>query len=72
MRVSKKSGPSISCPRIVAAEEWDRLERGLKQRIRALNLFIDDIYHDQQIVKDDVVPEAILKSATSFRNSASA
>ena len=63
----EKIWPFDLVPRIVAAEEWDRLERGLKQRIRALNLFIDDIYHDQQIVKDDVVPEAILKSAKSFR-----
>src|ERR1700704_4616005 len=41
-------------PRIVAATEWNGIERGLKQRIRALNLFIDDVYHDQKIVKDGV------------------
>ncbi len=64
----EKIFPFDLVPRIVAAEEWNRLERGLKQRIRALNRFIDDIYHDQQIVKDNVVPEAILKSATSFRS----
>ncbi|MDA1016849.1 MAG: circularly permuted type 2 ATP-grasp protein, partial [Planctomycetota bacterium] len=63
----EKIWPFDLVPRIVAANEWDRLERGLKQRIRALNLFIDDVYHDQQIVKDDVVPDTILKSATSFR-----
>ncbi len=39
--------------------EWSRIERGLKQRIRALNLFIDDVYHEQQIVKDGVVPADI-------------
>ena len=54
-------------PRIVAAAEWSCIERGLKQRIRALNLFIDDIYHEQQIVKDGVVPAEILRTATSFR-----
>src|SRR5262245_50931677 len=54
-------------PRIVSASEWQRIERGLKQRIHALNLFIDDVYHDQQIVKDGVVPADILKSARSFR-----
>src|ERR1700738_620796 len=44
-------------PRIVAAAEWNWIEQGLKQRIRALNLFIDDIYHDQKIVN----------TASSFR-----
>src|ERR1700749_552910 len=39
-------------PRIVAAAEWNDIERGLKQRIHALNLFIDDLYHDQRIIKD--------------------
>jgi uncharacterized circularly permuted ATP-grasp superfamily protein len=54
-------------PRIVAAAEWNLIERGLKQRIRALNLFIDDIYHGQKIVKDGVVPADIVRTATSFR-----
>ena len=54
-------------PRIVAAAEWSWIERGLKQRIRALNLFIDDIYHDQKILKDGVIPAAIVNSASSFR-----
>ena len=63
----EKIWPFDLIPRIVAAAEWERLERGLKQRIRALNLFIDDVYHDQQIIKDGVIPEAILQSATSFR-----
>src|SRR5471030_960991 len=54
-------------PRIVAAAEWNWIERGLKQRIRALNLFIDDIYHDQKIVKDGVIPAEIISTASSFR-----
>ena len=54
-------------PRIVAAAEWSFIERGLKQRIRALNLFIDDVYHEQRIIKDGVVPAEILRTATSFR-----
>src|ERR1700720_3619044 len=41
-------------PRIVRAEEWECIERGLKQRIHALNEFIDDIYHDQKILKDKI------------------
>lgn len=54
-------------PRIVRADEWDWVERGLKQRIHALNEFIDDIYHDQKILKDKVIPEEIIKSAAFFR-----
>ncbi|WP_448563596.1 circularly permuted type 2 ATP-grasp protein [Trichothermofontia sp.] len=53
-------------PRIVAAPEWDYLERGLKQRIEALNLFIDDIYHDQKILQDGVIPREIVESSKGF------
>ncbi|MEZ5401842.1 MAG: circularly permuted type 2 ATP-grasp protein [Bryobacteraceae bacterium] len=54
-------------PRIVPPDEWKRLERGLKQRIRALNLFIDDIYHDRKILRDGAIPADIIESAKSFR-----
>ncbi len=54
-------------PRIVRAEDWEWIERGLKQRIHALNEFIDDIYHDQKILKDKVIPAEVIHSATSFR-----
>ncbi|MCB1019797.1 MAG: circularly permuted type 2 ATP-grasp protein [Bryobacterales bacterium] len=54
-------------PRIVPWEEWERLERGLKQRIQALNMFIDDLYHGQKVVKDGVVPAELIESCTSFR-----
>ena len=54
-------------PRIVANGEWTWIERGLKQRILALNMFIDDVYHRQQIIQDKVIPEHVLLSADSFR-----
>jgi uncharacterized circularly permuted ATP-grasp superfamily protein len=54
-------------PRIVRAEEWEWIERGLKQRIHALNEFIDDIYHEQKILKDNIIPREVIHSATSFR-----
>ena len=54
-------------PRILPANEWERLERGLCQRIHALNEFIDDIYHDQKILKDCVIPREVILSAASFR-----
>ncbi|MCR9143162.1 MAG: circularly permuted type 2 ATP-grasp protein [bacterium] len=53
-------------PRVVQAREWERIERGLKQRTVALNLFIQDIYNDQKILKDGVIPRAILESSRSF------
>jgi uncharacterized circularly permuted ATP-grasp superfamily protein len=54
-------------PRIIPAHEWDWIERGLKQRIHALNEFIDDIYHEQKILKDKIIPEEIILSAASYR-----
>ena len=54
-------------PRIVGADEWSWVERGLKQRIRALNAFIDDIYHDQKILKDLVIPADVIRTASSYR-----
>lgn len=54
-------------PRIVEADDWDIIETGLTQRIQALNLFIDDVYNDQKIVKDGVVPQSLLESGSSFR-----
>jgi uncharacterized circularly permuted ATP-grasp superfamily protein len=55
-------------PRIVEAPEWERVERGLKQRIHALNCFINDVYHDQKILKDGVVPAEVIRTARSFRS----
>src|SRR5689334_852236 len=54
-------------PRVITATEWDRIERGLKQRIHALNAFIDDIYHDQKILKDGAIPAEVVTSAVSYR-----
>jgi len=63
----EKIFPFDIIPRVVSATEWARLEKGLKQRIHALNLFINDLYHDQKILKDLVVPRQIILSAKSFR-----
>jgi uncharacterized circularly permuted ATP-grasp superfamily protein len=54
-------------PRIISAKEWEYLERGLIQRITALNLFLHDIYHEQRILKDGVVPSYFVLSAKHFR-----
>ncbi len=54
-------------PRIVPAEEWDLIDRGLRQRVHALNAFIDDIYHGQKILKDGIIPSEVVLSAASYR-----
>ncbi len=54
-------------PRIVPQSEWIAVERGLGQRVTALNHFIDDIYHEQRIVKDGIIPADLIGSATGFR-----
>lgn len=53
-------------PRIISARDWETLERGLKQRIAALNQFLIDIYNDRKIVKDGKIPMEIIASATGF------
>jgi uncharacterized circularly permuted ATP-grasp superfamily protein len=58
--------PFTLIPRIVAAAEWRSVELGLAQRVRALNAFLGDIYHDQRCVTDGVIPAAILFEAAGF------
>lgn len=62
-----RSWPFDIIPRIIAKSEWDGIEQGLKQRVRALNLFINDLYHDQKIIKDKVFPAELLANSVNFR-----
>ena len=62
----EKIFPFDLIPRIIDADEWSWIERGLKQRIHALNLFIDDVYHDQKILKDSVVPADVVRSSERY------
>ena len=62
-----RAWPFDIIPRVIAKSEWDRIEAGLKQRVTALNMFIDDIYHEQRIVKDNVFPREILEGSKNFR-----
>jgi len=59
--------PFYLLPRIIPAEEWEKIERGLVQRITALNLFLHDIYHQQNILRDGVIPKQIVWEAAHFR-----
>jgi uncharacterized circularly permuted ATP-grasp superfamily protein len=54
-------------PRIIPADEWAHIERGLVQRLTALNLFLHDVYHDQRIIKEKVVPGHVVLSAKHYR-----
>jgi uncharacterized circularly permuted ATP-grasp superfamily protein len=54
-------------PRIVPADEWTRIERGLEQRLRALNHFLDDVYHEQRIVAAGVIPADLVFGSRQFR-----
>jgi len=62
-----RNWPFDIIPRIIPQSEWDSIEAGLKQRVKALNLFINDLYHDQQIIKDGVFPEDVLAKSRNFR-----
>jgi uncharacterized circularly permuted ATP-grasp superfamily protein len=53
-------------PRIIANAEWRKLEAGLKQRIYALNLFLQDIYNDQKILKDGIVPADLILGSKDY------
>jgi uncharacterized circularly permuted ATP-grasp superfamily protein len=54
-------------PRIIPQSEWLSIETGLKQRVQALNLFIADVYHDQRILRDGIIPAELIRSASGFR-----
>jgi uncharacterized circularly permuted ATP-grasp superfamily protein len=59
--------PHDLLPRIITAKEWSTIEQGLTQRITALNMFLHDIYHDQKILDDKVVPRELIYSCPHFR-----
>ena len=64
---TEKVWPFDLLPRIIDAREWAIVDSGLRQRIRALNLFIDDIYNGQRIIKDRVVPADLIQSSKTLR-----
>ncbi len=64
---TEKIFPFDIIPRIVSAEDWQQIEEGLKQRIFALNEFLQDIYNDKKIIKDKIVPEDLILSSKTYR-----
>jgi len=64
--VKDRPFPLDLVPRIIPAQEWDHIKRGLAQRIRALNAFVDDIYHGREIVREGIVPWQLVVSRSHF------
>jgi hypothetical protein len=62
-----RAWPFDLIPRIMDRREWERIDAGLKQRLTALNLFIDDLYNQQRVVKDGVFPLEVLAGSKNFR-----
>lgn len=54
-------------PRIIPHREWDQIERGVSQRVTALNLFLHDIYHEQRILREKIIPAELVFSSRHFR-----
>src|SRR5260370_29884506 len=61
-----RAWPLDLVPRVLTAAEWTRIKRGLAQRIRALNAFVDDVYHAHEIVRAGVVPWSLVVSRPQF------
>lgn len=63
---TERTIPFDIVPRIIDGGEWDSVEAGLKQRIKAVNRFIDDIYHERKIIADGVIPEWLFTSSKGY------
>ena len=62
----ERSLPFDVIPRIIESKEFDKLDRGLTQRIKALNLFLEDLYTSKKIVKDNIIPEEFIYQAKGY------
>lgn len=64
---TEKIFPYDLIPRIITGDEWNTIERGLKQRITALNHFLEDIYHEEKILKEGIVPRELVFTCKHYR-----
>jgi uncharacterized circularly permuted ATP-grasp superfamily protein len=62
----EKIFPFDIIPRIIEAAEWEFIEKGIKQRLKALNIFLRDVYHEQFIIKDGIIPASLIYSCPNF------
>ncbi|MBU1820668.1 MAG: circularly permuted type 2 ATP-grasp protein [Bacteroidetes bacterium] len=63
---TERTMPIDIIPRVLPGPDWELLEKGLKQRIKALNMFINDVYNEQNILNDNVVPRDLIESSKCF------
>ena len=66
-RRSDREWPYDIIPRVILNNEWKKIEKGLIQRLTALNHFINDVYNDKKIIKDKVVPRELMNSSKNYR-----
>src|SRR5882672_5160447 len=59
--------PFDAIPRVLPASEWETIERGVNQRVTAINLLLADLYHDQKILKDGIVPSDLILGNANWR-----
>jgi len=64
---TERAFPFDPVPRILSADEWAHVESGLRQRVRALNAFLGDVYGDQEILNDEVVPSSLVLDNPNYR-----
>ena len=62
-----RSWPLDFIPRIIRKKEWDKVEKGLEQRVKALNLFIEDCYNEQKFIKESVMDESLITESPAFK-----
>lgn len=62
-----RAWPFDIVPRVISKRQWEKTGIGLEQRLRALNLFIDDLYNDKKILKDGVIPQSVLDQSKNYR-----
>ena len=62
-----RAWPFDIIPRVIAGNEWDTISAGLSQRLRAINMFIDDLYNDQRVITDGVFPADLLAASVNYR-----
>ena len=66
-RGAERIFPFDIVPRIVSKDSWDPIDRGLRQRVEALNRFLQDVHHERAIVRDGVIPADIIESSAGYR-----
>ncbi|ANG61930.1 hypothetical protein A8C75_05130 [Marinobacterium aestuarii] len=62
-----RAWPFDLIPRTISRKQWDKTAAGLKQRLRVLNMFINDLYHDQNVINDGIIPRHLIENSVNFR-----